>query len=551
MRKNRNTDQSISVVDIFAGPGGLSEGFSAFEAVNSRRPFKVRLSIEKDYFAHTTLLLRAFFRQFSNGEVPDDYYDFLRNTSEPLESRMKALFDKHPVEAAQAAKEARQATLGKEKKEVVRQWIDDSLDNSKNWILIGGPPCQAYSLAGRSRNKGINDYVPENDKRQYLYVEYLQIIADHLPAVFVMENVKGLLSATLKDQRIFEQICEDLPEPARALRREGRSVRRLSETKRDLSSSYKLFSLVNYGEDTPNYSLFSTIDNAHDNDLSRFVVRMEKHGIPQARHRVIILGIRDDLCRVEPRTLNQATTVMAKDVLSGLPRLRSGLSREEDTCHAWVSHLRAMSDSCFFQAAGLKAGAAMLRYMTSALEQIEQEELSRGDEFISCTPTVGHESKWFLDERIGGVCNHSTRAHIVKDLYRYFYAACYAKIFSHSPNLRNFPEVLLPEHANVKAALEGNNFSDRFRVQLADQPSTTITSHISKDGHYYIHFDPTQCRSFTVREAARLQTFPDNYFFCGPRTSQYIQVGNAVPPLLAHQIAEIVFNVLKENGVIK
>lgn len=152
---------------------------------------------------------------------------------------------------------------------------------------------------------------------------------------------------------------------------------------------------------------------------------------------------------------------------------------------------------------------------------------------------------WLHDPKLGGVLQHESRSHMPSDLHRYVFAACYAHLHDISPDLTLFPPRLLPNHANVDAA--NIPFSDRFRVQRAKLPSTTVVAHIAKDGHYYIHPDASQARSLTVREAARLQTFPDNYFFEGNRTEQYTQVGNAVPPWLAKQIAEVVLSFLQSS----
>ena len=142
------------------------------------------------------------------------------------------------------------------------------------------------------------------------------------------------------------------------------------------------------------------------------------------------------------------------------------------------------------------------------------------------------------------ICNHESRGHIESDLIRYLFCSIYGLVRAETPKASAFPKALAPNHKNWTSG----KFADRFRVQLANKYATTITSHISKDGHYYIHYDPSQCRSLTVREAARLQTFPDNYFFVGNRTQQYTQVGNAVPPYLAHQIAKIVAQIFEKEG---
>jgi DNA (cytosine-5)-methyltransferase 1 len=155
--------------------------------------------------------------------------------------------------------------------------------------------------------------------------------------------------------------------------------------------------------------------------------------------------------------------------------------------------------------------------------------------------------QWLHDRSLGGVCQHEARAHMASDLARYLFSASFAHLWGYCPRL----DVFLPSCFPITSMCmsignPSDPFKDRFRVQCRNEPSTTVVAHIAKDGHYYIHYDPSQCRSLTVREAARLQTFPDNYVFAGNRTEQYTQVGNAVPPLLAHKLARIVRSLLNE-----
>jgi DNA (cytosine-5)-methyltransferase 1 len=228
--------------------------------------------------------------------------------------------------------------------------------------------------------------------------------------------------------------------------------------------------------------------------------------------------------------------------------VRSGLSKEEDDLIGWrlrISQVRA----CSFMNGHPNANYQVFKKaVIKTLESISKKTLSRGGEFVKCRPKTRYRSDWYIDSKLQGVCNHTTRLHISTDLHRYLFAACYAGVEHRSPELRDFPAELLPKHRNARKSAKDGAFDDRFHVQMPNRPSTTVTSHLAKDGHYFIHPDPCQCRSMTVREVARLQTFPDNYFFCGPRTGQYIQVGNAVPPLLAKQIGDIVLDVLRQAG---
>jgi len=516
----------IPVIDLFAGPGGLGEGFSAFRSGKKNR-FKIVLSIEKDPVAHNTLRLRSFFRQFSD-RVPDDYYDLLRGKISPEE-----LYRRFPKEAAKAHDEAWLAVLGKPKETSISE-IDErikkALGVAKKWVLIGGPPCQAYSLVGRSRMAG-NKEKFEKDDRHFLYEEYLRIIAVHRPPVFVMENVKGILSSKVKGKLIIDKILSDLKKPCET---NGIDVKGKHPT-------YDLHAFVHYGEDLPaTGSLFSELDS----DPSGYVIRAERHGIPQARHRLILLGIRSDFHASPTIVPVCEKTVAMWKVIGDLPEIRSKLSKEEDSVEAWVGSIKKVADLKCLPGDGIDID--VWRVMQKARKKLK-ESLRPGGEFISTDDRPKWQNAWFYDSRIGGVCNHSGRGHIAADLWRYFFAACFAKTRKKSPVLSDFPLHLLPKHRNASPmeSDESIDFSDRFRVQVKNRPSTTITAHIAKDGHYFIHPDPLQCRSLTVREAARLQTFPDNYFFLGPRTFQYQQVGNAVPPLLARKLAKVIHGLLK------
>ena len=489
----------FGIVDLFAGPGGLGEGFTSI-GEGRHRPFQIGISVEKETSAHKTLRLRAFLREYRarHGVLPQQFIQFHAGLME--EPDWKSVDAKSWLHATQEAQCLELGTIS------ATDTIDTAITRLRrdfdDTILIGGPPCQAYSLVGRARVKGKLGYIPEQDNRHFLFREYIRVLDRLRPAVFVMENVKGMLSSKVESRLVFEMLMEDLSTLGR--KRGGlyelRAVRLLDGV--------------------------ATLVEA--NHASDFILRAENYGVPQRRHRVIIIGIRSDLAVGIPkaRIMVPRRTRTVDDAIGDLPALLSGLSRGNDSAEEWTSAVRQAAQE-LLRLHRRKNDPDLHTAFSELARRLESSgSLKRGS--VSLRSGYGRSNddlkKWLEVPQLKAMAQHETRGHMASDLGRYMFSAMFGRERGSSPRADQFPLALSPDHMNWHSGF----FSDRFRVQLAHQPATTVTSHISKDGHYFIHPDPMQCRSLTVREAARLQTFPDDYLFLGNRTQQYVQVGNAV-----------------------
>jgi len=410
----------IPVVDLFAGPGGLGEGFTSLVDVFGQRRFAIKVAIEKDPVAHRTLSLRAFFRQFRPGAVPDCYYDYVRGkiTREELFAHPDA------IEAAeQVISEARCAEMGKSPQETekIDKWIKEALGGATEWALIGGPPCQAYSLAGRARMRLKDPAAFESDKRHFLYTEYLRIIRKFGPSVFVMENVKGMLNSQHGGSPIFDRILSDLTSPGNGL----------------------------------HYQIRSIVVDKEYLEPKDFVIEAEKFGVPQRRHRVILFGIRSDIAtdssdlgRKRGRFLLTPVEeqITVKKALSGLPPLRSRLSKEPDSHEAWLSVLKKAPISL----KGWKTITQMkMEFAMETAVSRAASYLSVGQPFdprkITLDATLPQEFQtWIHDPKLGGVLQHQTRSHMRSDLHRYMFASCFAMANDYSPIAQYFSAEITP-----------------------------------------------------------------------------------------------------------
>lgn len=420
--KNHKMEGDILVVlDLFSGAGGLSEGF-----------FRIGASfvghIESDKYACETLKTRTAYWRLKKNNNMQPYYDYLLHKISKQDLWKKAqISDSKDV----IHREISYATFDELVKIIKNNLKAKKLKNVD--VIIGGPPCQAYSIIGRAiMKKNI-----EKDPRNYLYKHYVNFIGAFKPKMFVFENVPGLKSAG-----------------------NGKYFNDLQKAVGNIGYTLKIKELV-----------------ASD------------YGVLQARKRIIIVGFKGGNNKKHNYPNFETITnkkFFVRDILDDLPPITPNAKIEGKN-----------------------------RYIRPSNEYLKMANI-RDDSFNILT-------------------QHETRPHNDRDREIYKEAIktwntkkerlCYNKLSIDRPDLIT--------HKNVIS------FTNRFNVIKADtQASHTILAHIAMDGHYYIHPDIKQLRSLSIREAARIQSFPDDFYFEGPRTAVFRQIGNAVPPKMAEQIAK-------------
>ena len=481
----------IPVVDLFAGAGGLSEGFASLVDADGLPVFQPVMSVEKDPDACETLRLRAFLSRIAAAEpgLPWEYEQFLRDRDPRALDSLKKRF---PIAWTGARCEVIEAELGDADPvliEMARMRVE-AASPSGVWVLAGGPPCQAYSTAGRSRRK--NDPSYADDPRLRLYKSFMKFVHMLRPPVVVFENVVGILSAKVDGEPVFARIV-----------REFRSA---------------------------GYSVRSVVDPCPATSRD-YIVESERFGIPQARHRVILLAVRRGR-GLHPGVLRERASSTVRDAFVGLAKLHGVVSDPQGVPLPLFDEWKDLVPESIAQAARLVG-------LVPDTVLSESNEIRRGQ---------GKLIGWYRGKLSGSKTleGHAARTIRAEDMERYVFCAAFAQVKGKTPRLEEMPRCLWPKHANLDDVDADSRpaFNDRYYVQAWGKPSSTVTAHISKSGHHFIHPDPRQHRSLTLREAARLQTFPDDFVFMGTKTSQFRQVGNAVPPLLAQQIAQVVAKTL-------
>lgn len=415
---------TYNYIDLFAGAGGLSEGFiqAGFEPI---------AHVEIENSACNTLRTRAAYHYLKSINKYNIYVTYLKG-----EITRAELYENIPKEILNSVINL---PIGEENNQIIQNQIDNSLKNREVNLIIGGPPCQAYSLAGRSRSKT----KMEGDPRNYLFVQYAEYLEKYKPKMFVFENVIGLKSA-----------------------KKGHYLNEME----------KLF-------------------NAKGYQIKLQTLEAINFGVLQNRKRIVILGWQNHL-KINIPNLEEIAfknNYLVKDLLIDLPVIKAGEGTER-----------------------------YLKYKTETTEYLESHALRNGIDILT---------------------QHIARPHREQDKEIYKIAV---KKWENEKERLNYND--LPDQ--LKTHQNRTSFFDRFKVVAADLPySQTVVAHIAKDGHYYIHPDLKQNRSISVREAARLQSFPDNYYFEGEkeganRTAAFKQIGNAVPPLMAKAIAEKIKEIL-------